>query len=143
MSNTTARRALGIANIGIGLGEIAAAEWINDKLGTHASRLTRVVGAHKLATGIGTLAMEKSQLPSFARIASNALHVGLMITAAAMVKSKYRPIVFGVLGGVVALAAVDAVFSAKSIREIRAQHRLDRLAGLDARDMASRHSHPF
>ena len=143
MTNTTAHRALGIANIGIGLGEIAAAEWINHRLGTDASWLTRVVGAHKLATGVGTLALRDSAIPSFGRLASDAVHVGLLATAAALVKPKFRPIVFGVLAGVVALAAVDAVFSTKAIREVRAQRRLDRLAGLDARDMAARHSHPF
>jgi hypothetical protein len=142
-------KTLGLANIGIGAAEIAAAEWINDKLGTDACTLTRVVGAHKVATGIGTLALKNSQIPSFARIANNAVHLGLLATAAALTKPKYRPIVFGVLAGVAAFAALDAIFSTKHIRNVRAQHRLDKIAEVrgdmseDAREMARRHAEPF
>lgn len=110
MRNVNAARALGLTGIGLGLAEMVVPARLSRQLGLRNSRtLMRAMGAREILSGVGILSRRNPTPGLWARVAGDAIDLGLLGVAVA--RSRDRKMVAGAIAVVLAIGALDVFFA--------------------------------
>jgi hypothetical protein len=110
MRNVNAARALGLTGIGLGLAEVAMPGRLSRRLGLRNSRkLLRAMGAREILSGVGILSRRNPTPGLWARVAGDAIDLGLLGVAVA--RSRDRKMVAGAIAMVLAISALDLFYA--------------------------------
>jgi hypothetical protein len=103
-------RGLGWFSIGLGMTELMFGKYLGRALGLeHRSGLLRIFGLREIATGIGILTQEKKSPWIWARVAGDALDLGVLGAAALSRMNQKRGAAAVAVGNVAAVTALDVV----------------------------------
>jgi hypothetical protein len=101
-------RALGVAGMGLGLAELIAPQWLSTQLGIkHRPRLLRAMGAREVASGVGIVARHNPTPAQWTRVIGDVIDIALL--GLAVRESRKRKAVFGALGAVLVIGALDFI----------------------------------
>lgn len=110
MRNVRMARALGLTGIGLGLAEMAMPARLSEQLGLGNSRtLLRAMGAREILSGVGILGRRNPTPGLWARVAGDAIDLGLLGVAVA--RSTNRKKVAGAIAMVLAISALDVIYA--------------------------------
>jgi len=110
-----AARAMGIAGMGIGIAELVAPGWIGKQLGLSdkSSRILRGFGVRELLSGVGVVGRKNPTMGMWSRVAGDVIDVAAL--GAALRKSEKRGLLYGAIGAVLAIGALDLLFARRSM----------------------------
>ncbi|MDB4952425.1 MAG: cyclase/dehydrase [Gemmatimonadetes bacterium] len=105
-----AAKGLGWFSVGLGAVEIAAPEWLGDRIdvGRHPS-LVRAFGLREMMAGLWLLANQKPSAGLWARVAGDAMDLAAL--GAALRNSRARGRVAGAIAMVAGVTALDALYA--------------------------------